>query len=334
LEEKGKTIAILPTQINKIYPKENRSLAQQIINEGGLLISEYFSEPLSRNDSINRFIERDRLQAMFAKAIILIASYRKGEGDSGSRHAMKAAKTYGIDRYMMYNTRTDENNKKFGLCKDLNEPYSNENVKILKTNSLKNIYKIGIQKNDFDENYTQQALDAIDNNLYRYIYDLDNTLIYTDLLNNEAYNYALNQFGLSPILDCERVTREIVFLRYPNLDNNQKDEIIKIKQKYFISNLHLTKINANAIKILQSQKTENCYLWTHAEIIRVKAILKHHLLTDAFKEVIYSDKNDVINDINKICHICNCTENALTFYEDNNDILNVLKQLNIKTVSI
>jgi DNA processing protein len=32
---------------------------------------------------------------MFSKAVVVIASYRKGEGDSGSRHAMEAAKTYG-----------------------------------------------------------------------------------------------------------------------------------------------------------------------------------------------------------------------------------------------
>ena len=136
VEAAGKTIAILPTQISKIIPAANRDLAEEIINEGGLLLSEYYKDPTTKHEVINRFIERDRLQAMFAKAIILIASYRKGEGDSGSRHAMEAARRYEIERYVMYNHKTDENNSKFGLNKDLFDLKSPDKVKILQSNSL------------------------------------------------------------------------------------------------------------------------------------------------------------------------------------------------------
>jgi DNA processing protein len=52
---------------------------------------------------------------MFSKAIILIASYRKNEGDSGSRHAMEAAKNYKIERYVVFNKEIDYDNKQFGL---------------------------------------------------------------------------------------------------------------------------------------------------------------------------------------------------------------------------
>ena len=31
--------------------------------------------PRSRHEAINRYVERDRLQALFAKAVVLIASY-------------------------------------------------------------------------------------------------------------------------------------------------------------------------------------------------------------------------------------------------------------------
>jgi len=139
LDEYGKTIAVLPSNIKKIYPAENNDLAEKIINEGGLLLSEYYKEPESRNESINRFIERDRLQAMFSKAVILIASYNKGEGDSGSRHAMESARKYGIERYVMYNKENDENDKRFGLNKRLINDNPNNNIKILYKKNISDI---------------------------------------------------------------------------------------------------------------------------------------------------------------------------------------------------
>lgn len=117
LKKMGKTIAILPTTFNNIYPKENKSLVDDIIKNNGLVITEYINEPLNKYEGMNRFIERDRLQALFSKAVILIASYIPGNGDSGSRHAMAKAKEYGKAKYVMFNEKLDKNNKIFELNK-------------------------------------------------------------------------------------------------------------------------------------------------------------------------------------------------------------------------
>lgn len=100
----GKTIAILPTTFSNVFPKENAGLVDEIVNAGGLIITEYVSEPKSRGERINRFIERDRLQAMFVKAVVLVASYLPGAGDSGSRHAMQKAKEYGKQNCYLWTT--------------------------------------------------------------------------------------------------------------------------------------------------------------------------------------------------------------------------------------
>jgi DNA processing protein len=142
VETDNKTIAILPTQINKISPVVNRNLAKKIVDKGGLLITEYYKESATRYEGIGRYIERDRLQAMFSKAIILIASYRKGEGDSGSRHAMRAAQKYEIEQYIMYNEDLDKNKIQFGLNEDLVNHPQKTKVKILLTNSIAQIKKI------------------------------------------------------------------------------------------------------------------------------------------------------------------------------------------------
>ena len=92
-------------------------MANEIVKNGGLIITEYVNESKNKYESIKRFIERDRLQALYSKAVILIASFRKGEGDSGSRHSFERAKQYGKKRLVMYR-ETDANELIFGLNKD------------------------------------------------------------------------------------------------------------------------------------------------------------------------------------------------------------------------
>ena len=131
----GKTIAILPTTFDNIYPKENSKLVDQIVKNNGLVITEYITEPKNKFERVKRFIERDRLQAMFSKAVVMIASYRQGQGDSGSRHAMQKAKEYGKQRYVMFNVKTDKDKTIFGLNRDL----LNDDATILTDKSIKEI---------------------------------------------------------------------------------------------------------------------------------------------------------------------------------------------------
>lgn len=109
-----KTVAILPSTIKNIFPAENQALAQRIVETGGLIVTEYFNEPTDRYKAIQRFIDRDRLQAMFSSAVVMAASYRKNEGDSGSRYAMEAAERYGKSRYVLL----AEDGPEFGLSHD------------------------------------------------------------------------------------------------------------------------------------------------------------------------------------------------------------------------
>ena len=113
----AKAIAFLPSTFKNIYPKENIALVNKIVENAGLIVSEYINEPKNKYESVKRFIERDRLQALFSKAVVLIASYRKGEGDSGSRHAFEKAEEYGKKRLVMYR-EGDANDLTFGLNKD------------------------------------------------------------------------------------------------------------------------------------------------------------------------------------------------------------------------
>ncbi len=131
VKNNAKTIAFLPSTIENISPKENIDLANKIVDKGGLIISEYISETKDRYESVKRFIERDRLQALYSKAVVLIASFRKGEGYSGSRHAFEKAKEYGKKTLVMFREK-DVNDLMFGLNKD----YVTRGEKVVSPNEI------------------------------------------------------------------------------------------------------------------------------------------------------------------------------------------------------
>lgn len=132
LESKGKTIAILPSPLNNILPKGNRKLACQIVENDGLLITEYATDFKDLNDLKRRYAQRDRLQALFCDTIVLIASYAKDSDeqhenlkgqklDSGSRIAMEYAKKYLIPRAVLYDENFDKDNPMFDLNRKIIE---------------------------------------------------------------------------------------------------------------------------------------------------------------------------------------------------------------------
>lgn len=168
----------------------------------------------------------------------------------------------------------------------------------------------------------------------RYVFDLDNTLIYTNLLNNNSYNYALILQGLAPIFDCERITRDIVFMKYPHMNHEQKKEILKLKQEFFINNIQDTEPNKQLLKILKYQNTDYCVLWTSADEARVQALLIYYIINNAFKKIIFSSKINVLQDIEKMCELFGCKSEQLVFYEDNGEAIKKLQQLTLNVISV
>lgn len=76
LEAEGKTIAVLGNGLNCLFPEENKQLYTQIINEGGLAISEY--EPERKAES-QYFLERNRIVSGISLGVLVIeAAHRSG----------------------------------------------------------------------------------------------------------------------------------------------------------------------------------------------------------------------------------------------------------------
>lgn len=145
LDSNGKTVAILPSPLNNILPARNKGLAYEIVEEGGLLVTEYGNDFKSAMELSSRYKERDRLQALFCDTIILAASYAQDSSqywnhlsgqklDSGARLAMGYAKDYNIPRAVMYDQNSDVNNPMFDLNRQLIKEQSN--ISIISQNNL------------------------------------------------------------------------------------------------------------------------------------------------------------------------------------------------------
>jgi len=170
LDSNGKTVAILPSPLNNILPARNKGLAFQIVEEGGLLVTEYGNDFKSQMELSSRYKERDRLQALFCDTIVLAASYAQNSAerwkmfgqklDSGARLAMGFAKDYNIPRAVMYDQIIDENNPMFDLNRDLIKEQKDISI-LTKENYIETVEKImnkkpsvkttiPVQKNLFD----------------------------------------------------------------------------------------------------------------------------------------------------------------------------------------
>ena len=139
--------------------------------------------------------------------------------------------------------------------------------------------------------------------MYRHIFDLDNTLIYTDRLNNISYNYALNAIGLAVIDSHSRITRDTVDLYYPSLSLLDRKRIIELKQKYFIDNISDTEANISLITFLKTLPADSNVLWTSADQIRVNSLLNFYDMSNCFCNILFSRKDNIAKDINEICKL-------------------------------
>ena len=81
IESGGITTAFLAHGLHTVFPKENEALAEQIVSQGGFIVSEY---PIGVEPYAPYFIERDRLQSGLADATVIIQTGING----GTMHAV------------------------------------------------------------------------------------------------------------------------------------------------------------------------------------------------------------------------------------------------------
>lgn len=89
LDSQGKTIAVLGTGIENLYPKENEQISRRILDEGGLIVSEY---PGMKPGAKHTFPERNRIISGLSRGVLVI------EADLKSGSLITAKSALGQDR--------------------------------------------------------------------------------------------------------------------------------------------------------------------------------------------------------------------------------------------
>lgn len=86
--ESGKTIAVLGSGFNNIFPEENRELFNQIIEEGGCIITEYAPDV---EPAYNNFPSRNRIVSGLSEGVLVVEARHR----SGTSITVKYAKQQG-----------------------------------------------------------------------------------------------------------------------------------------------------------------------------------------------------------------------------------------------
>ena len=84
LKMHGATIAVLPSSITDIRPLSNKALSEQIVNSGGLLVTEYLP---SDRITVYNYPNRNRIQAAIVDAVVVPAA----NDNSGTVNTLKEA---------------------------------------------------------------------------------------------------------------------------------------------------------------------------------------------------------------------------------------------------
>lgn len=88
IKAKGKTVAVFGCGLDRVYPPQNSNLARQIVEEAGLLISEY---PPGYPPLPGNFAARNRIISGLSKAVVVV----EGAAKSGTLLTASAAAEQG-----------------------------------------------------------------------------------------------------------------------------------------------------------------------------------------------------------------------------------------------
>ena len=100
LENKVPTVAVLAHGLNIVYPKENTDLASSILENGGVLLSEY---PPDEKIASYQFVARDRIQSALSRTVFVVQT----TVDGGTMKTANFAKKQGRELYVYSGKRPE-----------------------------------------------------------------------------------------------------------------------------------------------------------------------------------------------------------------------------------
>jgi DNA processing protein len=94
VEARGRTVAVLGSGLDRLYPRENARLVERIVEAGGAVVSEF---PMGTPPEPGHFPRRNRVIAGWSKAVVVVEAQMK----SGALGTAQRALEEGRDVYAM-----------------------------------------------------------------------------------------------------------------------------------------------------------------------------------------------------------------------------------------
>lgn len=135
-------------------------------------------------------------------------------------------------------------------------------------------------------------------------FDMDGTLVDTDLANFLSYKKAIQQFIQTEneieFNPYERFNRASLKIAVPNLTETEYERIVRKKEGIYNEHLAETKLNKSAVDILlKYYKTNKTVLVTNCRENRALMTLNYHNLTDKFSNIFFRKISENGQRINK-----------------------------------
>ena len=93
-DKKGRTIAVLGCGLNKLFPEENFDLYKKILDNNGLIVTEY---PLDEEAKPHYFLERNRIVSGLSLGLLVVeALYRSGTSVTAKKAMEQGRKVFTV----------------------------------------------------------------------------------------------------------------------------------------------------------------------------------------------------------------------------------------------
>jgi beta-phosphoglucomutase-like phosphatase (HAD superfamily) len=144
----------------------------------------------------------------------------------------------------------------------------------------------------------------VTNNSVTLLFDLDGTLVDTNLANYLTYKIAIEKVINTKISISynprERFNRVVLKKVIPDLTKKEYEKIIKLKNKLFTKYLPKTKLNTLVVNTLKKySKTNTTILVTNCRKDRALMTLKYHGIINLFTHLLYRQNVCGLNNANK-----------------------------------
>ena len=155
-------------------------------------------------------------------------------------------------------------------------------------------------------------------------FDMDGTLVDTNLANFSAYKNAVDsvlQTETNLVYNPEiRFNRSVLRANFPNLTDKELEKVIQIKESLYDEFLNVTTlIDENVAVLLKYSKSNQTYLVTNCRKDRALKTLNHFGLTDKFTNIFYrviDDKNKKVNKFENALSILGVPPNIVIAFEN------------------